>query len=79
MSEYNELIRSAYENLKLRGFQVNLIDIEAAWTRYLSEDHSNRLEELLLDDGIHLSTAGHLLYRKIIVPNVLEIIGSAIN
>jgi len=78
-SEYSELIRRAYENLQVRGFQVNIIDIEAAWRRYLREDCSNKLEELLLEDGIHLSPAGHLLYREIVVPDVLKILSSAVN
>lgn len=75
-SRYSEIIRVAHSNLVASGFNVTLIDIEKEWNAWLSGDKNRNLQSLLLDDGIHLSPAGHYLYSQIITPVILPIIAS---
>lgn len=73
--EYNDIIRNACELMKSRGMPVTLIDIEAAWNRFLSRQRTLKLEHLLLKDGIHLSLKGHDLYFDIVSPIVAKELG----
>jgi len=59
---YNELIRMVYKKLKHEDLPVTLIDNERNWIEYLSQNEQVGLKDLLLEDGIHLSTKGHELY-----------------
>ena len=73
-SEYCELIRVAYRNLKKEFSQITLIDVESEWNNYLLSNTEISLEDLLLPDKIHLSYKGHELYHKIIIPKTIDII-----
>ena len=55
---YNQIVREVAAEL---GELVELTDIEAEFDR-VTEGDRNRLAPLLLDDGLHLSRAGHNLY-----------------
>ena len=76
--QYNQLIRDAHHGMTIKGKAVTLIDMEKIWHAYLDENASVDLQDLLLDDGIHLSEEGHLLYTNSLIPMVVEkLIGMA--
>lgn len=70
--EYNELIRNAYYSLKSSGMPLTLFDNDLVWRDYLKKEPSVDLQELLQDDGIHLSRKGHLLYEDTIIAKIVE-------
>lgn len=61
-AEYNELIREVYKSMIASGVPITLIDNEANFEKYLAENQSINLSDLLLEDGVHLSELGHKLY-----------------
>jgi lysophospholipase L1-like esterase len=65
-SLYNQIIRDVASRL---GGLVMLNDIERAFLD-LSGGSRDRLQRLLLDDGLHLSVAGHDLYYQLIAPRI---------
>ena len=73
-SEYSGLVREAFSILKSAGKPVTCCDIESAWQQYLRENEKVELGQLLLEDGIHLSTSGHTLYQKVVTPLVIKIL-----
>ena len=76
--QYNQLIRNAHENMIGKGKPVTLVDMEKIWLSHLEESSSLQLQSLLLEDGIHLSEEGHLLYTNFLIPKVIEeLIGMA--
>ena len=76
--QYNQLIRNAHESMIAKGKPVTLIDMEMIWLSHLEESSSLQLQSLLLEDGIHLSEEGHLLYTNFLIPKVIEeLIGMA--
>ncbi len=76
--QYNQLIRNAHESMIGKGKSVTLIDMERIWLSHLEESSSLQLQSLLLEDGIHLSEEGHLLYTNFLIPKVIEeLIGMA--
>ena len=70
--QYNQLIRNAHENMIGKGKPVTLVDMEKIWLSQLEESSSLQLQSLLLEDGIHLSEEGHLLYTNFLIPKVIE-------
>lgn len=70
--QYNQLIRNAHENMIGKGKPVTLVDMEKIWLSHLEESSSLQLQSLLLEDGIHLSEEGHLLYTNFLIPKVIE-------
>ena len=73
-SEYSGLIREAYTILKSEGKPITCCDIEAAWQKHLNQNDKTELEYLSLNDGIHLSRKGHVLYQEVITPPVIEVL-----
>ena len=55
-----------------KGKPVTLIDMERIWLSHLEKSSSLRSESLLLEDGIHLSEEGHLIYTDYLIPKVIE-------
>ena len=70
--QYNQLIRDVYKGMVAKGKPVTLIDMERIWLSHLEETSSLRSESLLLEDGIHLSEEGHLIYTEYLIPKVIE-------
>lgn len=70
--EYNELIREAVRNLK--NNRVTLIDVEKYWKKYFLKYKNKKIQDFLLEDGIHLSKEGHNLYAKITIPIIKKTI-----
>lgn len=64
---YNEAIREVAK----RFDKVRLIDIEKIFFEEIKKGRY-KLEELLLEDGLHLSLRGHDLYFESISPNIVE-------
>lgn len=65
---YNELIRAVAQD---SGGDVVLNDIAEAWDSRIAAGQFE-LAKLLLDDGLHLSEAGHGLYFDLVGPVVVE-------
>jgi len=61
--QYNEVVRAVAE----QSGGVRLIDIEREWLARVGRGEA-RLEDLLLEDHIHLSERGHALYFEIVYP-----------
>jgi lysophospholipase L1-like esterase len=61
---YNDIIRDI-----ARLKDVSLTDIGLAWERKVADTHEHGL---LLDDGIHLSSAGHDFYVETAYPPILR-------
>jgi len=68
---YNFFIREVANYLNGLSLPVTLLDNEAVWENYLIDNENITLNDLLLDDGVHLSTLGHELYKKTTVNDVL--------
>lgn len=66
--QYNEIIRKV---VLARSDDVVLVDIESIFKRRISEDPHLR-DQLVLDDGLHLSLAGHELYFEAVKPVIEE-------
>jgi lysophospholipase L1-like esterase len=64
LDRYNESVRTLASSLGVR-----LVDIAGAWSGH----------DLLLEDGVHLSQAGHDLYYGLLRPIILEEVGQAIS
>ncbi len=73
--EYNEVIRATHRLMMEGKMPVTLIDIEDVWNRRLRGEDAERLEDLLLEDGIHLSPLGHDLYFEIVGGEVAQELG----
>ena len=71
-ARYNQLIRDAHERMTATGKPVTLIDMEKIWLDQLAQPVATKLENLLLEDGIHLSEEGHALYTNHLIPKVIE-------
>lgn len=69
--EYNEVIRKTFNEV-ISHFPITLIDIEGEFEKELNTNMKMKLNDLLLQDGIHLSEEGHNLYFKIIEPIMLN-------
>jgi lysophospholipase L1-like esterase len=78
-ADYNQLIRVTYDNLKKGGFPITMIDNEMIWKGHLKRDQTKKLQDYLFEDGIHLSFAGHELYRENLVPQIIKILKSIEN
>ena len=63
---YNGIIREVAGRFRDR---VALNDVERAFRDHVGNDRG-RLDELLLEDGLHLSEAGHDLYFSCVMPAV---------
>lgn len=65
---YNEIIR------RVAGERDDcvLVDMEMSFREYLDSDQSLRLEDLLLDDQLHLSCIGHEVYFRTLKPVLME-------
>lgn len=74
--EYNEIIRVTYRSMVASKMPVTLIDVERAWNERLHGENAQKLEDLLLEDGIHLSLQGHDLYFEIVGAEVARKLGS---
>lgn len=74
-AEYNEITRSVHEDLRKKGYPIELIDIETKWKDLLATDPLLSLSDLLLPDGVHPSEKGHELYHWLVTPIVVERIG----
>jgi len=61
---YNELIREAYHILVNKNLPASLLDHENDWKHQIAIKNDLSLEDLLLEDGIHLSSIGHELYSE---------------
>ena len=72
--KYNSLIRKAANSLSNLSLPVTLLDNEMVWNRYLKNNKKIKLDDLLLDDGVHLSTLGHDLYIDSTVKEILRTI-----
>ena len=70
--QYNQLIRDVHEGMIEKGKPVTLIDMERIWLSHLEKSSSLQPKSLLLEDGIHLSEEGHLLYTDYLIPKVIE-------
>jgi lysophospholipase L1-like esterase len=68
---YNELIRDVAAT---RSPSVELVDHEAAWRDALARGSS--LASLVLEDGLHLSEAGHDLYYETSAPRLSQLAAS---
>ena len=71
-ADYNALIRDTYYNLVNNQRPVTLFDMEEEWKRQLNKNSSYSLDQLLLPDGIHLSDIGHNVYKKYLIPRVID-------
>ena len=69
--EYNEVIRKTFNEV-ISHFPITLIDIEGEFEKELNTNMKMKLNDLLLQDGIHLSEEGHNLYFRIIEPIMLN-------
>ena len=73
---YNELVREAYHILVNKNLPVSLLDHESDWKHQIAIKKDLHLEDLLLDDGIHLSSIGHELYseyvRNTLIPYIID-------
>ena len=69
--EYNEVIRLTFNEVGSH-FPITLIDIEEEFNKELKSNMKVKLNDFLLEDGIHLSEKGHNLYFKIIEPIMLN-------
>jgi lysophospholipase L1-like esterase len=72
--EYNEVIRTTHRLMIEGKMPVTLIDIEDAWSMRLRAENAQKLEGLLLEDGIHLSPFGHDLYFEIVGTEVTQVL-----
>jgi lysophospholipase L1-like esterase len=70
--EYNEVIRQTHERMMSEKMPVTLTDIEAAWFAIINSSNTVNLEDLLLEDKIHLSPLGHNLYFDIVSASVAK-------
>jgi lysophospholipase L1-like esterase len=68
-ARYNTIIRSVCDRLAT-NLPVALIDVEKAWLKRL--DSGVDLNDLVLDDGLHLSEKGHQIYRNVVVSKVVQ-------
>ena len=68
--EYSELLGNFFK--KNKNEKVTLIDIRTIWDKYLYKNSNLKLSNFLLDDGIHLSEAGHELYKKTVVKTIIS-------
>ncbi len=67
--EYNAIIRKVAASQK-----VELVDMEAIFTQHVAGSRA-RAQELLHEDGLHLSVKGHDLYYKTLRPVVESALG----
>ena len=72
--EYNDIIKKAFQDLSESTKRITLIDIEQEWVNYINSNKNINLEDLLLEDGIHLSIEGHNLYSLILIPKILKVV-----
>lgn len=72
--KYNSLIRKVANSLSNLSLPVTLLDNEMVWNRYLKKNKKIKLDDLLLDDGVHLSALGHDLYINSTVKEVMKTI-----
>ena len=56
-----------------------MCDIEKDWETKIRDNPLINLEELLLEDGIHLSKKGHVFYEDKVIPIVLETLAKYVN
>lgn len=75
--EYNKHIRDITKKMHLKGMPVSLCDIERHWLNHLKVNDNFKLQDLLLEDGIHLSDTGHDLYVSYLIPVILSHIQDA--
>lgn len=71
-SIYNHIIRNLYNEICSDAASITLLDNERIWRAHLSENTDASLDDLLLEDGVHLSDHGHRLYEKTTVNNMLQ-------
>jgi acyl-CoA thioesterase-1 len=69
--EYNKLIREVVNSMA-REMRISMFDIEEVWVRHLRDNPLVNLQDLLLEDGIHLSDSGHQLYINSLIPRLIE-------
>ena len=70
--QYNQLIRDVHKGMVSKGKPVTLIDMEKTWLSHLKNSSTLQHQRLLLEDGIHLSEKGHLLYSNNLIPSVID-------
>jgi lysophospholipase L1-like esterase len=70
--KYNVLIREAYNKLLDQNYPVTLLDNEKAFESVICMD--SNIKNLLLSDGVHLSTKGHQIYAEFLIPKILQIL-----
>lgn len=71
--KYNKVIRGTYKQICSKGIKnVTLCDNERKWIQILTKDQFIKLERLLLNDGIHLSEAGHDVYINTTVKMIVN-------
>jgi acyl-CoA thioesterase I len=68
---YNEIIRRVASTL---GSAVTLTDVERGFLDRTGGD-PDKLQKLLLDDGLHLSAAGHDVYYDLMAPTMEKALG----
>ena len=71
--EYNTYIREVHTNFH-KKYNLEIIDIENYWNKHITENSNLNSQNLLLPDGIHLSTRGHNLYKNIINKRIINYI-----
>jgi lysophospholipase L1-like esterase len=76
--QYNQLIRDVHKGMVSEGKPVTLIDMERTWLSHLKNSSFLQHQRLLLEDGIHLSEEGHLLYSNNLIPSVIDKLTSII-
>jgi lysophospholipase L1-like esterase len=72
VEEYNKIVREVALISK-----VTLIDIEKYFKREL--DKGLKLSDVVLPDNVHLTTAGHNMYFKIIFPYIKKAVSKLVN
>jgi lysophospholipase L1-like esterase len=65
---YNDVVREVVQEYKNLPYNITLLDIHDDWQKFNVDSH----RQLLLEDGVHLSTEGHKVYSSFVVPNVLN-------
>ncbi len=78
-SEYNQFIRDAHKEMVINSQPVTLIDMEKNFKSHVATSSKTKLDELLLEDGIHLSEEGHEVYKKYLIPIVIEKVLESVN
>ena len=71
---YSALVKETAQKMIDEGLPISFIDVRNLWEQFLTNNAHVHLSDLLLSDGIHLSSQGHGVYMEYVGDQLLQVI-----